>query len=394
MNAHPYSIVSCLLAWFLVCLPGALKAQPGVILTRDYEGQEQEFWKPTVFQNVESAFAAVRVFFADGKDISLPKSKVGKIIFVPDLKTFQLAYDNDLTAVKSNIEELKSHVKSYAQLAALLTPVIQYLEKAADEYKQGYVYYYGKRTQGVEVKPQFKPFHDQNLTVAGFTYSGIQVTKVSKDAVTLMHSKGVATIPKTMLSAEVLSGLQEKWPKPFADFVMLERQETELASAREMNESQRELARENAISHQHITTTEMLKRTLADANYNAEHRKLQLTDKEKASVAQSRVPVAIRVSQATPEGALAYGRRVTQAAGAGGDWAGLHRAPQIIISEEHDEPIFVVGLPNTTVDGETLAGWLYPCGQYRYTTVLGALKTVRKYATSPERAIQELEISQ
>ena len=100
MNTRPCSILKCILVWTLASLSTTIQGQPGLILTREYDGQAQEFWKPIAFQNAESSFAAVRLFFADGKDISLPKSKVGTLIFVPDLKTLQLSYDGDLEITK------------------------------------------------------------------------------------------------------------------------------------------------------------------------------------------------------------------------------------------------------------------------------------------------------
>ncbi len=127
----------------------------------------------------------------------------------------------------------------------------------------------------------------------------------------------------------------------------------------------------------------------------------QVQEQSKAALAQkdsdeqamkealaTRVAVSLRVSQATQRGGLCYGRRI-ESSPLWGRWEGLQWVNGLAVAEEHDEPIFVLGLPADTVDGARLAGWLYPCGVHRYTTVRGSEKTVRKYATTPQRALAE-----
>lgn len=59
--------------------------------------------------------------------------------------------------------------------------------------------------------------------------------------------------------------------------------------------------------------------------------------------------------------------------------------------DEAAEPIYVIG-GQDKVDGDTWAGYLYPCGTYQYQTVSGAAKTVRKFAVTIDGALQELEL--
>lgn len=113
------------------------------------------------------------------------------------------------------------------------------------------------------------------------------------------------------------------------------------------------------------------------------------SEKAMANVMANRVAVSLRVSQATAKGCLCYGKRI-ETSSVWGRWEGLRWVPGLEVAEEHDSPIFVVGLPEDTVDGAKMAGWLYPCGIYRYITVMGGEKTVRKYAASPDRAISEM----
>ena len=366
---------------------------------------------------------------------------------------------------KKNIESLKLSLVKYPQLAGLLNPVIEYLNKAVDEYGQGYVLQGGVRIQKVEVKPQFKPHKGKSIEIGGVKYDDVEVSKVSHDSISLMHSKGISTIPKSTVNGALLHTLEEYWPKPFADFVAFARKEAELADIRKIEQEKRQFEMQNAINQQRETKDQLLARlgkiygsddedellrkarllagipgdqptmlsdmpllaakankqiddaedlaetsgdsvadvldkmlivttrlaqALTQKNAGARPAKRPLTAEEKEALEARRVPIAIQVSQALPEGALCYGRRVERIENAGG-WVGLQRAPQFQLSEEHDQPIFVVGLPKTAVDGDTFMGWLYPCGTYNYTTVLGAFKRVLKYATSVDHAAQELE---
>lgn len=109
---------------------------------------------------------------------------------------------------------------------------------------------------------------------------------------------------------------------------------------------------------------------------------------KKEEIIKGRVAVSLRVSQALEGGALCYGARI-EANPFWGKWEGMRWVPGLTVADEHNEPVYVVGLSPETADGDTTAGYLYPCGIYRYTTVTGAAKTVRKYAVTPERAIEE-----
>lgn len=131
-----------------------------------------------------------------------------------------------------------------------------------------------------------------------------------------------------------------------------------------------------------------------NANANAAAARLRSMQEQNDSVARAskmsaltagRVAVSFRVSQALKAGCLSYGARIETSAYWGG-WEGLRWVDGLQVAEEHDEPIFIVGLPSSVVDGDKLAGWLYPCGIYRYTTVAGSEKSVRRYATTAQKA--------
>lgn len=100
--------------------------------------------------------------------------------------------------------------------------------------------------------------------------------------------------------------------------------------------------------------------------------------------------MSFRVSQALKDGCLSYGAHI-ETSPYWGRWDGLRWVDGLQAAEEHDEPVFIVGLPASVVDGDKLAGWLYPCGVYRYTTVSQTEKSVRRYATTASKAAEMLD---
>ena len=53
-----------------------------------------------------------------------------------------------------------------------------------------------------------------------------------------------------------------------------------------------------------------------------------------------------------------------------------------------EEPLLIVGVQADYVDGSSFSGVIYPAGRTNYTSVLGTKKTVLRYASSPEIALQ------
>ena len=54
------------------------------------------------------------------------------------------------------------------------------------------------------------------------------------------------------------------------------------------------------------------------------------------------------------------------------------------------DTIFVIGVPEHLVDGDSYKTPLFPCGRFQYVNTLGVQKTVPQYATSPEEALLHL----
>lgn len=87
--------------------------------------------------------------------------------------------------------------------------------------------------------------------------------------------------------------------------------------------------------------------------------------------------VSGRVLQVLPDGILLRGGWQNQTLEPYGDHYG-----GVIESE----PLFVAGAPSNLADGDEFSGVVYPAGRYAYTSVIGATKTVYRYATSAQLA--------
>ncbi len=59
------------------------------------------------------------------------------------------------------------------------------------------------------------------------------------------------------------------------------------------------------------------------------------------------------------------------------------------LSPELDDPTWIEGVDTTnTVDNDRLDLWVYPAGKHSYESAGGALRTVRRFATTVEQALK------
>jgi hypothetical protein len=54
----------------------------------------------------------------------------------------------------------------------------------------------------------------------------------------------------------------------------------------------------------------------------------------------------------------------------------------------HSDALFVAGAGDENVDGDPWSGKIWAAGRYTYTTVMGAPRTIPRFATSPELALK------
>ena len=208
------------------------------------------------------------------------------------------------------------------------------------------------------------------LTVDGTTYSNVTFGAATPAAVKVFHSSGIASLPLAKLPPE----LQQRFgydPQKAADY------------------NRQTQARQAAV--------------LAQEKAAAARRKL-IQDIE-----ESEEFVRGKVLQITADGALitdAYTERMytrerttTTAPPQRRDYKtlGSHSTSvttvitninRVAMSPEN-EPIFVLGLRGG-VDGQRWSGTIYPAGTHRYTSVQGAVKTVKCFALTPEAALRKL----
>ncbi len=216
-----------------------------------------------------------------------------------------------------------------------------------------------------------KPDRITITTISGTAYERCKVTRVEPDGISVMYAKGIAKIP-------------------FTDLPESYRQEYGYDPARAEDYS-RAAASARAAAWQR--QQELAKRAKQRAEYEAAHRDAIEKIKESA------IEIEGKVQQITDEGALVsdavtpqrYQEEVVTPGfrPMDGNRRYVTKTRYLRIANEY-EPIFVLGAGSGFTDG---AGWkatVYPAGTYRYSTVMGAGKTVKCFALSPEGALDHL----
>lgn len=200
----------------------------------------------------------------------------------------------------------------------------------------------------------FSSYGDDITTLKGKTYQNITVTRVEPDGITVRHTSGI-----------------EK-----------------------------------------LFFSELPQETRAKYGYDPEKHRRHYEAQQGAArqAAQSRsldalaIHVEARLSQVQREGALAYIKTLTHYSYTErvkvdptanrskhilGSTPSVHSKDVVRegvrVSEEHPEPVFILGLSSGYVDGSTWRGVVYPIGSYNYVTVMGASKKIRQY--TPSKAV-------
>ncbi|MEM9235184.1 MAG: hypothetical protein AAGB14_00295 [Verrucomicrobiota bacterium] len=199
--------------------------------------------------------------------------------------------------------------------------------------------------------------YEELTTLSGKTYERVTIRKVEPDGLRIMHSSGMAKISFEDLPEEVRKehGYSEE----------------EAAAYRKQQEEAERKARADLRSDE-------ARRRLKKAN-----RELLETVKNSAIVAKGKVIQ----NPGTGYVRASFNQKIIQTEMV---VSGLSRKPKKkVIWGGGDSNAIIYGLGNP-VDGESWESVLYPAGTMTYETVLGAGTTVKRYATTPERAIQLL----
>jgi len=205
-------------------------------------------------------------------------------------------------------------------------------------------------------------------TRSGVTYKRCKVQRVEPDGISVFHSKGIAKIPFPDLPEEY----QTKYGYD---------PQTAVEYSRNMAEARRHAAA----------------RRQAQWKSQQDEAELRQAHKELVDlVAKQKMAVAGDVLQVYKGGVLLNGAVTLDERWEPDPTDDVRRmgGPRMrkvtglkTVTAEY-EPIFIVGIGPGLHDGASWAGVVYPAGNYQYTTVMGAPKTVKRYATSPELAVQ------
>jgi len=211
-----------------------------------------------------------------------------------------------------------------------------------------------------------------NMTLPnGKTYTNYKVSRVEPDGITLTHSSGITKLFFWELPPE----LQQKY-------------NYDPQKARTYNK-QAQAQQAAAWSRQQ----EMAKRAQERVEYEAAHKEVMKSIKGAAT------ELVGEVSQITDEGALIgkakvpyrYNEEVVTPGYTPMDGNRQFVTKTKYVSAADDyEPVFVIGGGRGFTDG---AGWraiVYPAGTYKYTTVMGAGKTVKCFALTPDDALDNM----
>lgn len=205
----------------------------------------------------------------------------------------------------------------------------------------------------------------------GKTYQNYSITRTEPDGISIKHAAGITKLFFWELPQE-----------------MQARYNYDPEKARAYNTQAR--AQQAAAYAQQEAAA---KKARARAEYEAAHKEVM------DQIKKSAFEMAGEVSQITDGGALIRNARMPyrykeEVVTPGYTPMNLNRqfvtkTKYVSVAEDY-EPVFVINAGKNFTDG---AGWkavVYPAGTYKYTTVMGAGKTVKAFALSPETALDNM----
>ena len=205
----------------------------------------------------------------------------------------------------------------------------------------------------------FSPLWAEDITTTtGKKYTGVTIERAEPDGIVVATESGIEKISFDILSKE----LQSKYgydPQKAAKFN---------ARVQAANYASSSAMRQQAAA-----------KTAIEALLNAKPPKGQIGD-----LGVHILRVEGKVLQVLSDGMLLANEWENQTLEPYTDDRGVNHSGANIMNE----PLFVLCPPSKLVDGDRFSGVIYPAGTYTYTSTLGAGKTVRCYAISPQVAAQ------
>lgn len=197
-------------------------------------------------------------------------------------------------------------------------------------------------------------FAAEITNTSGKVFFNAQVKSVRPDGLNVSHSKGIAFLPFQELSDSMKAEYGYD-AKKAAEF-----QKTKADQEAWLRTPKADWEAQHAIE-------------------NIEREWKEEYEEEERSNAEGRI-VSLNIIQIVDGGALSEITGVTHGSGSNTEFRTIAQP----------KTVFVYGVPDTLVDGNSFSTFVYPCGRYQYVTVQGGQRTVERYATTRSAATKLL----
>jgi hypothetical protein len=203
-------------------------------------------------------------------------------------------------------------------------------------------------------------------TLNGRTYTNCILRRVDPDGITVRHSKGLAKLLFTELPEE-MRGKYGYDPEKAQAYSRHVSEKTAESWARRQEEWKRQKEESDSRRAMQDVVESIAKQRMAVAGDV-----LQITDDGVLLSGSVTLEESLEVDPTDPV------RRI--------DGPTMRKVTRLKNVTAKYEPVFIVGIGAGLHDGASWAGAVYPAGTYRYTSVQGVTKTVKRFATTAEGA--------
>lgn len=181
----------------------------GIVIYSTMDHARDEIAIAVPFTKVERCQLITNVTTADGKIIRLTNNQLKQIVQTTDLTGATVVDDTGLRKLQLEASSLRAMQDRYPQAIAVIAPVADRIERAAQAIESGNVLVKGSLVPRADYEKQMAASAPKtiNLTVDGRSYSGARLSSVSGESVSIMHSGGVASVAVDQLSDEQIAQL-------------------------------------------------------------------------------------------------------------------------------------------------------------------------------------------
>lgn len=185
----------------------------GIALVKRREGESPEFWKPFLFSRADVFTVAVKLAPLGSKDtVSVPRSQVGAVIEIPDFKTATIDKPDAIATITAKRKQLEELAKTCTAAASILTSSAQELKKAEEKFAAGNVLRIGKwidleAIKRAELAKAPPIITIPSMTIAGQTFTTVQLDSFSGTIVGIKHSGGTQNFLTTSVTDDQIRQL-------------------------------------------------------------------------------------------------------------------------------------------------------------------------------------------